>query len=526
MTTLVNPRLRERELIFAIGRALMDEIELNEVLRVILYAATDLVSSKMGAVILAQPSEQAFRIVATYGMPKKVLDEFTDLMKGIPYNDGNVREALDEVASQVREMAEYVDKNLNRSIGLPLQSTEGIIGAIFMFQTHEYSITESMAQFLQSFAAWAAIAVKNARLYEAVFSEKQRLDAIIQQSADGVMILDQGLNITTFNAALTRMTGMSSEEANGKPLHEIMRWRSLATETDLAGAVANGWPLPGAGPLYVEGDWSKSDGSVVSLGVTYAPLLNDKGKMTNIIANVRDLTRYREEEKLQKTFISVVSHELKTPVSIIKGYAGTLQRDDVEWPREVMDEYLTTIIEEADSLTELIDNLLEASRLQAGTFTLSVHPDLSLPPLIRNVVKKFATQTDKHNIIVEFPDLFPEVPGDEKRVTQVMNNLISNAIKYSPEGGDIVVSGEFDDEHIVIHVRDGGIGIPMHESHRIFQQFSRLDNALSRQAEGTGLGLFLTRAIVQAHRGSIWFANNKDGRGTTFSFSLPIEMEA
>src|SRR5690606_27013903 len=163
--------------------------------------------------------------------------------------------------------------------------------------------------------------------------------------------------------------------------------------------------------------------------------------MTDIIASVRDLTRYREEEALQKTFISVISHELKTPVSIIKGYAGTLRRPDGHWSSEILDESLSVIEEEADNLNVLIDNLLEASRLQAGTFVLEISDEVDLKRLANSVARRFATQTSIHEIKVDFPDNFPMVIGDERRLTQVMNNLVSNAMKYSPDGGQISISG-------------------------------------------------------------------------------------
>jgi signal transduction histidine kinase len=247
--------------------------------------------------------------------------------------------------------------------------------------------------------------------------------------------------------------------------------------------------------------------------------------MTDIIANVRDLTRYREEEALQKTFISIISHELKTPVAIIKGYAGTLQRPDGQWSREVLDESLGVIEEEADNLNGLIDNLLEVSRLQAGTFALEISDEVNLAKLSQDVARRCAALPGKHIFQVDFPPDFPTVFGDERRLTQVLNNLVGNAIKYSPDGGLIRISGAVYPEHVTVSVCDEGIGIPSREAHRIFQKFSRLDNALSRKTEGTGLGLYLSKAIIEAHRGRIWFQANSEvtpgASGTTFTFSLP-----
>jgi signal transduction histidine kinase len=278
----------------------------------------------------------------------------------------------------------------------------------------------------------------------------------------------------------------------------------------------------------VEGDLRRTDGEITSLGITYAPLLNSRGNMSNIIANVRDLTRYRQEEDLQKTFISVVSHELKTPVSIIKGYAGTLRRKDAQWSPGLLDEYASVIEEEADKLTELIDNLLEASRLQSGAFRLELTEEVSIPKLVADTTVRFESQTDLHEFRVSFPEDFPVVAADERRLVQVLNNLINNAIKYSPDGGYIDITGHIYSDYVTISVQDEGIGIPEHQKHRIFEKFARLDNALSRKTEGTGLGLFLTKAIVEAHGGSIWFSsenNNQRGDrpGTTFTFSIPTD---
>jgi signal transduction histidine kinase len=141
--------------------------------------------------------------------------------------------------------------------------------------------------------------------------------------------------------------------------------------------------------------------------------------------------------------------------------------------------------------------------------------------MAKAVVRKFRPQTTKHTFVVDFPPDFPTIWGDERRLNQVFNNLVSNAIKYTPDGGEISVTGEVHSEYVTVSVRDEGIGIPEHEQHRIFHKFSRLDNALSRKTEGTGLGLFLSKAIIEAHDGSIWFQKNGDGPGTTFTFSLP-----
>ena len=529
---LVDIRILQREYLLAISRAMTAELDLHDLLRLILKSAVELVSGQAGMIALVDPAADALRVAAVYGIPPHLVDHFAPLVRGVPYREGHESEAFPELADQLRKIAHEANLGLSQVIRLPLSSGGEVIGLIYVFQSGNYYFVEDAPNLLRSFAEQAAIAVRNARLYQQVNQEKQRLDAIMEQGADGVMILDAHLRITVFNRALSHMTGWPAAEAIGRAHNDVIQWRALKTESELNSALDQHWPQRNAAHLYVEGEARRrrdaacpGELETISLGITYAPLMDEDGQMTDIIASVRDLTRYREEEALQKTFISVISHELKTPVSIIKGYAGTLRRPDARWSPEVLDESLSVIEEEADNLNELIDNLLEASRLQAGTFALEVGDEVSLPRLAAAVARKFATQAAGHEIAVEFPEGYPTIIGDERRLTQVLNNLVSNAIKYSLDGGRITISGAVHPEHITVSVCDDGIGIAARDQHRIFQKFSRLDNALSRKTEGTGLGLYLSRAIIEAHHGRIWFQSNSDRQpgapGTTFTFSLP-----
>jgi len=527
---LVDVRILQREYLLAISRAMTAELHLHDLLRLILQSAVELVSGQAGMVALVDPDSKQLRVAAIYGIPADLVDHFAPLLHDLPDAEEGERE---ELMRRLRLVAQEANLALTQVIRLPMRVGGTIIGLIYIFQSGNFYFVPDASNLLRSFAEQAAIAVKNAWLYQQINTEKQRLDAILEHSADGVMILDPTLRITVFNKALSIMTGWPADKAIGLSHDEVIRWISLKTATNLNDAISSGWPLPGASHLYVEGETTcHSPGCVqgrrtVSLGITYAPLLDDNGQLTNIIGDVRDLTRYREEEELQKTFISVVSHELKTPVSIIKGYAGTLRRQDAHWSKEILEESLVVIEEEADNLNDLIDSLLEVSRLQAGTFRLEMSDDVLLTNIAASVARKLGRQSAKHQVAVYFDTDFPTIIGDERRLTQVLNNLVSNAIKYSPDGEKILIRGELHPHYVTVSVRDEGIGIPVHEQGRIFQKFARLDNALSRKTEGTGLGLFLSKAIIEAHNGRIWFQNNNefkpDTPGTTFTFSLPLE---
>jgi signal transduction histidine kinase len=218
--------------------------------------------------------------------------------------------------------------------------------------------------------------------------------------------------------------------------------------------------------------------------------------------------------------VSVVSHELKTPVALIKGYAETLGREDAEWDRETLREGLGVIGEEADHLTHLIDSLLEASRIQAGGLKLQP-TDVNLPRLAEKVVDAYRTQTDVHTFDLDFPPDFPAVWGDPERLREVLTNLVSNAVKYSPDGGIVWVGGRIDRTGVTVYVADQGIGIPPEEQARIFERFHRVETGPHRHADGTGLGLYLVKAIVEAHGGRVWVESAPD-QGSIFMFTLPV----
>jgi signal transduction histidine kinase len=222
---------------------------------------------------------------------------------------------------------------------------------------------------------------------------------------------------------------------------------------------------------------------------------------------------------MKSTFVSIVSHELKTPVALIKGYASTLRRQDAQWDQATVRESLQVIEEESDRLARLIDDLLDATRVQTGNFRLTP-VEMDLDDLVRNVARKFQSQTKHHTLIVDIPADLPIVHADEARITQVLSNLLSNAIKYSPEGGEIRVSSAVTPKEVIISVSDQGGGISAEDQKQLFTRFYRANNALTRKTQGAGLGLYLSKAIIDAHGGRIWVES--DGQhGARFSFSLP-----
>jgi signal transduction histidine kinase len=236
-----------------------------------------------------------------------------------------------------------------------------------------------------------------------------------------------------------------------------------------------------------------------------------------VIVSVRDITHFRTAEELKSTFISIVSHELRTPVALIKGYASTLRRDDAKWDKRTINDSLAVIEEEADRLSKMIDDLLDASRLQAGGLSLN-RADVSLAVLASRVAERFGSQSNKHKIVTDFPEKFPVILADETRIEQVLANLVSNAMKYASKG-EIKITGSVRPEQVIVCVSDQGPGIEAKDLPHIFDRFYRSNNAV-KQTKGAGLGLYLARAIVEAHGGRIW-ADPKPDSGARICFSVP-----
>ncbi|HEX8968535.1 MAG TPA: ATP-binding protein [Chloroflexota bacterium] len=230
-------------------------------------------------------------------------------------------------------------------------------------------------------------------------------------------------------------------------------------------------------------------------------------------------------EDMQSTFVSIVSHELQTPVAIIKSYAATLAREDAVWSPETIQRVSRNIEDECDRLHRLITDLLDLSRIQAGRVAMRVG-SVDLPQVTSEIIDQLAPRAPRHSLRSSFPPNFPVIRGDADQLRRALFNLMQNAIKYSPNGGEVLVAGEVAaPDRVLVRVMDRGIGIAPGDEERIFERFHRTDNRLSRATAGVGLGLYITRSIVEGHGGRIWAESQGPNRGSIFSMLLPIGTE-
>ncbi len=515
-------QLRQRDYLLQISRAMTSRLDLPSLLELTLRSAVELLRGQAGLIVL-RGRDGVLRVRASYGLPPGLIGFFQPLwadLPGVQEMQGLLsRWRIPDLQMRLGMVAAAAGLALSQVVALPLVIEEDLIGAIYIFRIGGGAFSANDRMLLAAFADQAAIAVRNAGLYQQVNEERRALSAIIENSAEGILILDATGRIQVFNRALTHMTGWRAEEALGRPVGEVLALRDRQGQPRPLPELPLHRTSAAEARAYVEGDIVRRSGPPLTVGITATPLYDEEGNLTRIILNVVDITRFRQAEELKSTFVSVVSHELKTPVALIKGYAETLRREDADWDRATIRESLGVIAEEADHLTHLIDNLLEASRIQAGGLKLEP-TDVHLPRLAEKVVDAFRTQTDLHTFELDFPPNFPPVWGDPERLREVLTNLVSNAVKYSPNGGPVWVGGRVDNTGVTVYVADQGIGIPPEEQERIFDRFHRVESGLHRRTEGAGLGLYLVKAIIEAHGGRVW-VESAPGRGSVFIFTLP-----
>jgi signal transduction histidine kinase len=515
---LPDYRVRQRDYLLEIARALTQELNLDKLLGRILRISVEMLAGQAGLIAL-RAEGGGWRVVASQGIHSSFLRAAEAYLAQVPEEEDPQRYELPEINRLFNELAQMASKGLLSGFGLPLAAGNRVLGIILIFRGYEGALSSNDYTLLDSFASQAAVAVQNAQLYTQSNRERSRLTGLLDSLADGVLILAADHRIERCNPAMARMLQLKVDDVVVRKHEEVIAWMRPPAGQTLEQAEADGWPLSPHAHLYVEGDLKRNSGIPLPVGITYAPLVSDEGGLVNIILTVRDITKFRQADELKSTFISIISHELKTPVALIKGYVSTLRRDDAEWDPAIVQDSLEVIEEEADRLAGLIENLLDASRLQAGGMTLK-HTDLSLPDLAGRVAERMQTQTKNHTIHSEFPDYFPVVLADENRIQQVLTNLVGNAIKYAPDG-EIRINGEVRADNVIICVSDQGPGIAPEDIPHVFDRFYR-GTDMAKFTKGAGLGLYLTRAIVEAHGGRIW-VDTSPGQGTRMYFSLPRE---
>lgn len=454
-------------------------------------------------------------------------------------------------------------------LGAPIVLKEKVLGVLSIMgqAPHEYS--EDEQALLQALANQAAVAIENASLYREVelraqalsrevITERDNLQALIAHSADGVFSVDAALRITAFNPAMEQLTGLQASAVIGtsccdpaSPIHETILKISKPF-LDLSGD-------PHHRTGYVETTLRRTDDSDVDISASYAIIRDETGRMINGVAILRDITSRREIEKIRANLVSIASHELRTPLAVIQSIAELVYTDAEKMNSEQVQEFTGIMLRQCRDLRRLIDDTLDLARMESGRLRLNLS-EININDLISQNIERIKLWLDTqqpgqqhpaYEIAYDAQESLPSFRGDAGRLDQVLNNLLTNAVKYSPYGGQIrlsvtrvsisdglvrlITSGRQipalnpksisrleDGDWLIVSIRDHGIGIAATDRPYIFEPYHRAEQT-GQRIKGTGLGLALSKHIVEAHGGKIWVESEPD-RGSTFSFALPMEI--
>jgi PAS domain S-box-containing protein len=416
-------------------------------------------------------------------------------------------EMLAEAAARDPEAARALEQITIRGwICVPLTAGERKLGAVSLV-VEEREFTDEDFDLAKELAARAAVAVENARLYR---EAEYRADAALALAyvGDGVVLLDRDDRVRFWNAAAAAITGVHETEARGRPVRDVLPgWDDLTSQAELADADSPERARPVTVP-FARGDgdrWVAIAGVAFPEGLVYA---------------LRDVTDEHALERARSDFVATASHELRTPLAAVYGAARTLRRTDIEMVSEQRDRFLEIIESETERLTGIVAQILLAGQLEEGR--VDVAPSVTdVRELAESVLDSARVRApDRIELRLEQNGGSTLALADEDKLRQVLVNLVDNAVKYSPDGGEVTVELGERLNRVQVAVRDSGLGIPPGEQERIFEKFYRLDPTLTRGVGGSGLGLYISRELVLRMGGTLR-VRSEPGDGATFVVELP-----
>jgi PAS domain S-box-containing protein len=419
---------------------------------------------------------------------------------------GRVPVALTALADDsLRARDPLLARGFGSFLGVPLALPEGE-GALAVYSRAPRTWRREEAESLSALAGHAKAALANADLYQRVAQEKERSVAILANIADGIVAVDREGRVVLWNAAAERITGVPASEALGlDPSHVLQRTLESAEGTPDGDRLVS----------------IRRGSEEVWLSLTEAVMRDPLGAVSGRIFAFRDISADRAVEQMKSDFVSAVSHELRTPLTSIYGFAETLLRADVAFGDEERGTFLRYIASESERLTTIVDALLNVARLDTGDLAVHLVP-VDVRPVVSSVVEDVegTIMANGHRLEVDLPAEPLDAQADADKLRQILSQLVDNALRYSPGGGTVRITGRRRDSGIELTVVDEGIGIPQSERERIFRKFYRGEAAARDGRGGTGLGLFIAHGLVSAMGGRIW-VDSREGEGSTFAFELP-----
>ena len=346
--------------------------------------------------------------------------------------------------------------------------------------------------------------------------ESKRLHSILSYMTDGVLATNRRGKITMINDMAKKQLAVQKEEVLNKSILELLKIEDEYELRDLITQVPE---------LMI--DSQDANGEYLSLRVRFALVRRESGFISGLVAVLHDTTEQEKEERERRLFVSNVSHELRTPLTSVKSYLEALDEGALSEP--VAPDFIKVSLDETNRMMRMVTDLLHLSRIDNATSHLDVEL-INFTAFITFILNRFdkmrgPDEEKKYELVRDYPITSVWIEIDTDKMTQVIDNILNNAIKYSPDGGKITVTMKTTDDQMILSISDQGLGIPKQDLPRIFDRFYRVDRARSRAQGGTGLGLSIAKEIIKQHKGFIW-AKSEYGKGSTFTIVLPYDKDA
>jgi PAS domain S-box-containing protein len=534
MEQSIDARLKELSTLLETSAEVVSSLDSQTVLNRILEQVERLLNVEKSAIVALEENRNIFRVQASRGLSKKfaedisvqVSDKQSIALVAIhshqPVQVSDIEQ--DDIFADTRPRARA--EGYRSVLAVPLLTQHADPAALLVFRPEPYTFSQSEIDLLSNFANQAAMAIENATLYARsdmrLREQTRRLEALIQSMQDGLLLEDLNGIVLYANRRIGQIVELDTAEIIGYPAdHLIRRLIGRVAETDpeksLKVQEAVQAALVGSGPRRVEFTF-QTEHQLRDYHLMVFDVTDSNGARLGSGQIISDITQSKEVDRMKSSLVSTVSHELRTPLAAIKGYATTLLAEDVEWDRATQREFLSIISGETDHLSQLVTDLLDMSRLEAGSLKVN-REECSLKELLDRAAQR-AHPPPNGRLVVDLPVSLPTIFVDPQRIEAVLRNLIENAAKYSGEDSLIRVSAEVNASNMIVRVEDEGPGIPSEYSQRIFESFFRLDNGLTRATQGVGVGLSICQGFIRVHGGDIWLEQRE--KGACIAFSLPL----
>lgn len=533
MQQAVEARLNELATLLKTSAAVVSTLDSETVLLRILEQVEALLGVDMSAIFVLDEESNLFRVAASRYLPnwyaQTVMISPQDpnslamraIRTGEPIQVSDTE--TDPTYTHNRPRARLAGYRSLMAIKLPVQHTPAAV--LLVCRKEPYTFSEREIRLLTSFANHATMAIENAALYASsdlhLQEQTRRLEALIQSMHDGLVLEDSEGYVLYANRRIQDLIGLPLDTIYQKPIRLLIEGLVAQAGHSKTAEVAISKALIGQGIRHAEFDQIRTPG-IRHLHVTLFDVRDDHQVLIGRGWIFEDSTQRYLTERMRSILIATVSHELRTPLAAIKGYASTLLEEDVVWDAQSQREFLTIISQETDRLNTLVQDLMDMSRIEAGSLIIK-RVRCHLPKLI-DLATQHAAPDINHRVRVDLPADLPAIYVDPQRIEAVLRNLIENAAKYSPADTPIRVIVALNGSQLAVQVVDEGPGISPEQGEQVFESFYRGDNNLVIQTGGTGLGLAIARSFVQVHGGRIWLERGE--KGTSIAFSIPIQLDS